>query len=78
MQDGLLKRLAETFKPELFVNHYGSSEVYTFAIDQDATRKAGQRRARRHQHPPARGVPHRGVAGQDRSQRARKARSSAT
>lgn len=41
MQDGLLKRLAETFKPELFVNHYGSSEVYTFAIDQDATRKAG-------------------------------------
>lgn len=41
MPDGLLKRLAETFKPELFVNHYGSSEVYTFAIDQDATRKAG-------------------------------------
>lgn len=41
MPDGLLKRLNETFKPELFVNHYGSSEVYTFAIDQDATRKAG-------------------------------------
>ena len=41
MQDGLLKRLSETFRPELFVNHYGSSEVYTFAIDQDATRKAG-------------------------------------
>jgi 2-furoate---CoA ligase len=41
MQDGLLKRLNETFKPELFVNHYGSSEVFTFAYDQDATRKAG-------------------------------------
>ncbi|WP_305823341.1 AMP-binding protein [Massilia brevitalea] len=41
MQDGLLKRLTDTFQPELFVNHYGSSEVYTFTIDQDATRKAG-------------------------------------
>jgi 2-furoate---CoA ligase len=41
MPDGLLKRLNEAFAPELFVNHYGSSEVYTFAIDQDATRKAG-------------------------------------
>jgi len=41
MQDGLLKRLTDTFRPELFVNHYGSSEVYTFTIDQDATRKAG-------------------------------------
>lgn len=41
MQDGLLKRLQETFRPELFVNHYGSSEVFTFAYDQDATRKAG-------------------------------------
>ncbi|MGZ5198677.1 MAG: AMP-binding protein [Telluria sp.] len=41
MQDGLLKRLDATFKPELFVNHYGSSEVFTFAYDQDATRKAG-------------------------------------
>jgi 2-furoate---CoA ligase len=41
MQDGLLKRLNDTFRPELFVNHYGSSEVFTFAFDQDATRKAG-------------------------------------
>jgi 2-furoate---CoA ligase len=41
MQDGLLKRLSDTFRPELFVNHYGSSEVFTFAYDQDATRKAG-------------------------------------
>jgi 2-furoate---CoA ligase len=41
MHDALLQRLKDTFKPELFVNHYGSSEVYTFAIDQDATRKPG-------------------------------------
>ena len=41
MQDGLLKRLDAAFRPELFVNHYGSSEVFTFAYDQDATRKAG-------------------------------------
>jgi 2-furoate---CoA ligase len=41
MSDGLLHRLDDAFKPQLFVNHYGSSEVYTFAIDQDATRKAG-------------------------------------
>ncbi|MDQ7979557.1 AMP-binding protein [Paraburkholderia sp. SARCC-3016] len=41
MSDGLLKRLSAAFEPELFVNHYGSSEVYTFSIDQDATRKPG-------------------------------------
>jgi 2-furoate---CoA ligase len=41
MNDGLLKRACAAFKPELFVNHYGSSEVYTFSIDQDATRKPG-------------------------------------
>ncbi|MBV8628772.1 MAG: AMP-binding protein [Paraburkholderia sp.] len=41
MNDGLLKRLSAAFKPELLVNHYGSSEVYTCSIDQDATRKPG-------------------------------------
>jgi 2-furoate---CoA ligase len=41
MTDGLLKKLDEAFKPELFVNHYGSSEIYTFTIDQDATQKPG-------------------------------------
>jgi 2-furoate---CoA ligase len=41
MSDGLLKRLSAAFKPELLVNHYGSSEVYTCSIDQDATRKPG-------------------------------------
>ncbi|MEI2417831.1 AMP-binding protein [Orrella sp. JC864] len=41
MHDALLKRLNETIKPELFVNHYGSSEVYTFSFEQDAVRKPG-------------------------------------
>lgn len=41
MTEGLLQRLSETFRPQLFVNHYGSTEVYTVSIDQDATRKPG-------------------------------------
>lgn len=41
MTDGLLKALNDAFKPELFVNHYGSSEIYTFTVDQKATRKPG-------------------------------------
>lgn len=41
MHDALLQRLQKAFEPELFVNHYGSSEVYTFSIDQDAIRKPG-------------------------------------
>jgi 2-furoate---CoA ligase len=41
MTDGLLKTLNEAFKPELFVNHYGSSEIYTFTIDQNAPAKPG-------------------------------------
>ncbi|APZ54030.1 AMP-binding protein [Salipiger abyssi] len=41
MSDGLLKRLQETFQPDLFVNHYGSSEVYTFTIHQNAPSKPG-------------------------------------
>jgi 2-furoate---CoA ligase len=41
MTDGLLKKLDEQFKPDLFVNHYGSSEVYTFTIDQKAVAKPG-------------------------------------
>jgi 2-furoate---CoA ligase len=41
MTDGLLATLTEAFKPDLFVNHYGSSEIYTFTINQDAARKAG-------------------------------------
>ena len=41
MTEGLLKELQAAFKPDLFVNHYGSSEVYTFAIDQNAAKKPG-------------------------------------
>jgi 2-furoate---CoA ligase len=41
MTDGLLKELQAAFKPDLFVNHYGSSEVYTFTIDQNAPAKPG-------------------------------------
>jgi len=41
MTDGLLQKLQAAFKPELFVNHYGSSEVYTFTIEQNAPAKPG-------------------------------------
>jgi 2-furoate---CoA ligase len=41
MTEGLLKALNAAFKPDLFVNHYGSSEIYTFTIDQNAPRKPG-------------------------------------
>lgn len=41
MTDGLLKELDAAFKPDLFVNHYGSSEIYTFTIDQNAPAKPG-------------------------------------
>jgi 2-furoate---CoA ligase len=41
MTDGLLKKLNTAFRPDLFVNHYGSSEIYTFTVDQDATKKPG-------------------------------------
>ena len=41
MADGLLRRVADAFQPELFVNHYGSSEIYTFTVEQDAALKPG-------------------------------------
>src|SRR5215475_5209740 len=41
MTDGLLQELSAAFRPELFVNHYGSSEIYTFTIDQNAPAKPG-------------------------------------
>jgi 2-furoate---CoA ligase len=41
MTDGLLKKLQAAFRPDLFVNHYGSSEVYTFTVDQNAPAKPG-------------------------------------
>jgi len=41
MPDGLLLRLDKAVQPELFVNHYGSSEIYTFSINQSAVAKPG-------------------------------------
>ena len=41
MQDGLLKRVVAGFRPDLLVNHYGSSEIYTFTIEQNAASKPG-------------------------------------
>jgi 2-furoate---CoA ligase len=41
MTDGLLKALTAAFQPDLFVNHYGSSEIYTFTINQNAPAKPG-------------------------------------
>ena len=39
----LVKRCVEAFAPEVFVNHYGSTEIYTFTIGRDQ-RQAGLRR----------------------------------
>lgn len=41
MNDGLLLKLQEAFIPDLFVNHYGSSEIYTYSINQTAVLKPG-------------------------------------
>jgi 2-furoate---CoA ligase len=41
MTDGLLKRLEAAFQPDLFVNHYGSSEIYTFTTEPNAAAKPG-------------------------------------
>ncbi len=41
MTDGLLQKLQAAFEPDLFVNHYGSSEIYTFTINQNAPKKLG-------------------------------------
>jgi 2-furoate---CoA ligase len=41
MTDALLRTLQAAFKPDLFVNHYGSSEIYTFTIEQNAPAKPG-------------------------------------
>jgi 2-furoate---CoA ligase len=41
MAEALLRRLESAFSPELFVNHYGSSEIYTFTIAQRAGAKPG-------------------------------------
>ena len=41
MQEKLLRRVHEAFKPEVFVNHYGSSEIYTFSVETHASKNPG-------------------------------------
>ncbi|MBI1398250.1 MAG: AMP-binding protein [Betaproteobacteria bacterium] len=41
MPDALVQKVRAAFLPEIFVNHYGSSEVYTFTVEPDASRKPG-------------------------------------
>lgn len=41
MNDALLLKLDKSFHPELFVNHYGSSEIYTYTFNQNAVVKPG-------------------------------------
>ena len=41
MTNALLQKLEAAFRPELFVNHYGSTEIYTFTVDQNAAKKPG-------------------------------------
>ena len=41
MSEDLLRRLDGAFCPDLFVNHYGSSEIYTFTINPVAPEKPG-------------------------------------
>ena len=41
MTESLLMRVEAAFRPDLLVNHYGSSEVYTCTIEQNAAAKPG-------------------------------------
>jgi 2-furoate---CoA ligase len=41
MTSALVRRCVETFRPEIFVNHYGCTEIYTLSVDRDQTRKPG-------------------------------------
>ena len=41
MTSTLVRRCAEVFGPEVFVNHYGSTEIYTFTIGRDQPAKPG-------------------------------------
>lgn len=41
MSTGLVRKVDEAFSAGLFVNHFGSSEIYTFTIEQNAARKPG-------------------------------------
>jgi 2-furoate---CoA ligase len=41
MTSALVERCVEAFRPRLFVNHYGSTEIYTYAVHRDQAAKPG-------------------------------------
>jgi len=41
MTSALAERVATAFDPEVFVNHYGSTEIYTFSVHRDQRAKPG-------------------------------------
>ncbi len=41
MTAALVERCVEVFEPRLFVNHYGSTEIYTYAVHRDQRAKPG-------------------------------------
>lgn len=41
MTVNLTEQLAEALQPQVFINHYGSTEVYTFSVEADAMARPG-------------------------------------
>jgi 2-furoate---CoA ligase len=41
MTRSLVERCVEVFRPQVFVNHYGSTEIYTFSVHRDQAAKPG-------------------------------------
>jgi 2-furoate---CoA ligase len=41
MTSALVERCNQVFEPRLFVNHYGSTEIYTFSVQRDQRAKPG-------------------------------------
>jgi 2-furoate---CoA ligase len=41
MTSALVERCVEAFSPRLFVNHYGSTEIYTYSVHRDQAAKPG-------------------------------------
>jgi 2-furoate---CoA ligase len=41
MTESLTTRLATALDPSVFINHYGSTEIYTFSVEEDAAARPG-------------------------------------
>jgi 2-furoate---CoA ligase len=41
MTGALVERCLDAFSPRIFVNHYGSTEIYTFSVQRDQAKKPG-------------------------------------